>query len=252
MTQVSAAINHRLSEEYAGIELPNQEAKERYVDSILLPSSLVNLCNVSFCRLLADAKFLHQKLSTLKNVGAQSGMLETVIAEKNIMQRKRPRSPLPQQQPVMPFRQNSISAAAAIRGPVLTANQRLQGIFKSAPKSPVAMPAEKLLPPSPVIREKSPPSSVSDSAQISDDRAMDEAGKNEASGPPLLLRVADPPEERQGAIIEVTPQQSESGTMDEGPASLTTITTRETNAGETSGAPDVGDRSHIEAPSIAT
>lgn len=31
MTQVFAAMNHRLSEEYAAIELPNQEAKETYV-----------------------------------------------------------------------------------------------------------------------------------------------------------------------------------------------------------------------------
>ena len=30
MTQVFAAINHRLSEEYATIELPSMEAKERY------------------------------------------------------------------------------------------------------------------------------------------------------------------------------------------------------------------------------
>ena len=31
MTQVFAAMNHRLSEEYATIELPNQEAKDRWV-----------------------------------------------------------------------------------------------------------------------------------------------------------------------------------------------------------------------------
>jgi vacuolar protein sorting-associated protein 54 len=31
MTQVFAAINHRLSEEYTTIELPNQEAKERLI-----------------------------------------------------------------------------------------------------------------------------------------------------------------------------------------------------------------------------
>ena len=31
MTQVFAAINHRLSEEYAAIDLPSQEAKERCV-----------------------------------------------------------------------------------------------------------------------------------------------------------------------------------------------------------------------------
>ncbi|EGN95540.1 hypothetical protein SERLA73DRAFT_186602 [Serpula lacrymans var. lacrymans S7.3] len=57
MTQVFAAINHRLSEEYAAIELPSQEAKDR---------------------LLADARYLHQKFSGLKNVGAPTNMLETV------------------------------------------------------------------------------------------------------------------------------------------------------------------------------
>lgn len=31
MSQVFAAINHRLSEEYEKIELPSQEAKDRYV-----------------------------------------------------------------------------------------------------------------------------------------------------------------------------------------------------------------------------
>ncbi|KAG8923036.1 hypothetical protein FRC00_006703 [Tulasnella sp. 408] len=35
MTQVFAAVNHRLSEEYGKIELPSQEAKTRYVDLIL-------------------------------------------------------------------------------------------------------------------------------------------------------------------------------------------------------------------------
>jgi hypothetical protein len=31
MSQVFAAINHRLSDEYVKIELPSQQAKERYV-----------------------------------------------------------------------------------------------------------------------------------------------------------------------------------------------------------------------------
>jgi vacuolar protein sorting-associated protein 54 len=34
--------------------------------------------------LLADAKYLHQKLSALKNVGAPSGMLETIVAEMGV------------------------------------------------------------------------------------------------------------------------------------------------------------------------
>ncbi|KAJ7685448.1 Vps54-like protein-domain-containing protein, partial [Mycena polygramma] len=63
MAQVFAAINHRLSEEYAKIVLPSEDARKG---------------------LLADARFLHQKLSELKNVGAPSGMLEIVIAELRV------------------------------------------------------------------------------------------------------------------------------------------------------------------------
>lgn len=36
MTQVFAAINHRLSEEYGNIELPSLEAKNRFVINSLL------------------------------------------------------------------------------------------------------------------------------------------------------------------------------------------------------------------------
>ncbi|KAJ7074201.1 retrograde transporter [Mycena amicta] len=71
MVQVFAAINHRLSEEYAKVVLPNEEARQG---------------------LLADARFLHQKLSELKNVGVPSGMLEIVIAELRVPQ---PVSPAP-------------------------------------------------------------------------------------------------------------------------------------------------------------
>ncbi|KAF9651471.1 Vps54-domain-containing protein [Thelephora ganbajun] len=62
MSQVLAAINHNLQEEYTAIRLPNQGAKDR---------------------LLADAKFLHEKLSALKNIqGASTAMLVTVVSEK--------------------------------------------------------------------------------------------------------------------------------------------------------------------------
>ncbi|KAF8559658.1 Vps54-domain-containing protein [Imleria badia] len=63
MSQVFAAINHRISEEYGQIELQSQEAKDR---------------------MLADAQFLHQKLSVLRNVSAPTNMLETLVAEKSI------------------------------------------------------------------------------------------------------------------------------------------------------------------------
>lgn len=62
MSQVLAAINHNLQEEYTAITLPTQGAKDR---------------------LLADAKFLHEKLSALKNIpGASTAMLVTVVSEK--------------------------------------------------------------------------------------------------------------------------------------------------------------------------
>ncbi|KAF5381030.1 hypothetical protein D9615_004150 [Tricholomella constricta] len=98
MTQVFAAINHGLSEEYSKIELPHQEAKTR---------------------LLADAKFLHQKLSALKNVGAPSGMLVTVISEKSLprttTQPSSPAAPVP-----TPTRANTLGSSA---------NQRLKGLL---------------------------------------------------------------------------------------------------------------------------
>ena len=62
MSEVLAAINHNLQEEYTAIKLPTQGAKDR---------------------LLADAKFLHEKLSALKNIsGASTAMLVTVVSEK--------------------------------------------------------------------------------------------------------------------------------------------------------------------------
>ncbi|KDR73587.1 hypothetical protein GALMADRAFT_621009 [Galerina marginata CBS 339.88] len=102
MTQVFAAINHRLSEEYSTIELPHQEAKTR---------------------LLADAKFLHSKLAAMKNVGTPTGMLETVVTEKPIphtnsggtssksnSQSGNPGPPHP------PTRSNTLSANQRIKG----------------------------------------------------------------------------------------------------------------------------------------
>jgi len=66
MSQVFAAINHRLSEEYGQIELQSQEAKDR---------------------MLADVQFLHQKLLALKNVSAPTSMLETLVGEKLVVRK---------------------------------------------------------------------------------------------------------------------------------------------------------------------
>jgi len=113
MTQVFAAINHRLSEEYGALELPNQEAK---------------------ARLLADAKYLHQKLSALKNVGAPTGMLETVVTEKLL-----PRTG-----------SNSNSQAGPSKPPTrsntLSANQRLKGLLTGKSSSFAQADKDKALP----------------------------------------------------------------------------------------------------------
>ncbi|KAF8163542.1 hypothetical protein B0H34DRAFT_652127, partial [Crassisporium funariophilum] len=115
MTQVFAAINHRLSEEYTAIELPHPEAK---------------------ARLVADAKYLHQKLVLLKNVGAPTGMLETVVADKTYPRSNAPAGP---STPSAPTRSNTLSA-----------NQRLKGLLSgrgSNPDKALPLPARTPSPP---------------------------------------------------------------------------------------------------------
>lgn len=127
MSQVFAAINHRLSEEYAKIELPSQEAKDRSVCPLhLLPftTSLLHLATVDWLtdlylgfacpigdgggwllvstslsiydcpyppiyipRLLADARYLQRELSGLKDISMSNTMLETVVKEKSVRRR---------------------------------------------------------------------------------------------------------------------------------------------------------------------
>jgi hypothetical protein len=71
-------------------------------------------------RLLADARYLHQKLSALKNVTAPSSMLETVVMEKSVAR-----------QDVSAARSNAESARGGSN-----AMQRSKG-FVSSFKSPV-------------------------------------------------------------------------------------------------------------------
>ncbi|KAF8831107.1 hypothetical protein HHX47_DHR1000227 [Lentinula edodes] len=100
MSQVFAAINHRLSEEYSKIELPHAEAKSR---------------------LLEDVKFLHQKLSALKTIGKPSMMLETVVREKPI-----PKLP---GAPPTPVRNGSMMSPPNSAASNASTNQRLRGLL---------------------------------------------------------------------------------------------------------------------------
>ncbi|CAE6340395.1 unnamed protein product [Rhizoctonia solani] len=110
MSQVFAAINHRLSEEYGKIDLPSQEAKDR---------------------LLQDARYLHGRLSALPGVGGLSSMLETVVNDKRVIA---PAPPEP-----------TINAAnPAPTAPAKPARRTLSSIFgkdsKFASKAPSSSP----------------------------------------------------------------------------------------------------------------
>ncbi|KAJ1309562.1 hypothetical protein OPQ81_006335 [Rhizoctonia solani] len=117
MSQVFAAINHRLSEEYGKIDLPSQEAKDR---------------------LLEDARYLHGRLSALPGVGGLSSMLETVVSDKRVA------VPVPPE-PVV----NTATPTPVL--PVKPARRTLSSIFgkdskfvsKAPPSSPTPTPSEK-------------------------------------------------------------------------------------------------------------
>jgi len=99
--------------------------------------------------LLADARYLHQKLSALKNVGRPSGMLETVVKERPI--------PRPPGSPAQtPMRSSSLMSPTT-SGQPSTATQRLKGLLSG--RSSTLM-VEKALP-SPSLQGPSSPRSTS-------------------------------------------------------------------------------------------
>ncbi|KAF8512270.1 Vps54-like protein-domain-containing protein [Gautieria morchelliformis] len=191
MTQVLAAINHRLSEEYGKVELGSQEAKDR---------------------LLRDARYLHEKMSGLKHVGAPGGMLETVVQEKAV----------PGGTPV-PVKKSRLSTkmAAAIAG--AGAGSGTAGKENGKSEGPDKAPAP---PPAPEIEEKA--QEVRDEAPKGDDKAVGEEqakpGTDEArienrppSPPPLPVKgfrmdepgdtvagegLGGPGEEQEAAVVE--------------------------------------------------
>lgn len=68
--------------------------------------------------MLADAKYLQQKFSALKNVGPSNWMLETVITEKNL-----------------PRTNASPGPSTPTRSNTLSANQRLKGLLSGKSSS---------------------------------------------------------------------------------------------------------------------
>ncbi|CAE6441517.1 unnamed protein product [Rhizoctonia solani] len=143
MSQVFAAINHRLSEEYGKIELPSQGAKDR---------------------LLEDARYLHGRLSALPGVGGLSSMLETVVSDKRVV------VPAPPEPTI-----NAASPAPAL--PAKPARRTLSSIFgkdskfasKAPPSSPTPTSSEKQEPLRPITEkdaETSPKATDSQKADI--------------------------------------------------------------------------------------
>lgn len=131
-------------------------------------------------RLLADAKFLHQKLSALKNVGTPSGMLETVITEKSI-----PRKP-----PPPPASNHSILQNAGS-----SANQRLKGLLsgkssavEKALPTPTPASAVPVRPSSPIPSVPSAPATANGTAKGQmDDNGSRGVNASSAASPPLQV-----------------------------------------------------------------
>jgi hypothetical protein len=123
MTQVFAAINHRLEEEYGKIELPDERAKER---------------------LLADARFLKAKASVLKGISGM-GMLEVVVGEMRTLATPAPppmeptsMSPSTPTKPTTPAtppsttsNSSSPSLPSTVRRNPFAGNRRISGLLSS-------------------------------------------------------------------------------------------------------------------------
>ncbi|KAJ7087759.1 Vps54-like protein-domain-containing protein [Mycena epipterygia] len=201
MTQVFAAINHRLSEEYGKLVLPNEDARKG---------------------LLVDARFLHQKLSELKNVGTPSGMLEIVIAELRVPQPVSPSASAtnfnaksnananPASNPRLlanRLRWNSLAPAASGNG-----NQNpSSSVNGSGPSS--STPSAATSPAPSVNGTKSPPPlpllSVPDPMAAAGFRQVDPGSPRAESPRPESPLPALPPEAMAGSVESLAPANGE-------------------------------------------
>ncbi|KAH9956609.1 Vps54-like protein-domain-containing protein [Russula dissimulans] len=142
MSEVFAAINHRLSEEYIKIEFPTLDAKER---------------------LLTDARYLHEKFSVLKAPGTPTAVLETLVADKQVAAAapvpprpatptSTPSSPQPLPPTNVPLGSPRSAAPAPAKRASLFSNERLKGMLsRSNTQAPAPAPAP---PPSVPAHEK--------------------------------------------------------------------------------------------------
>jgi vacuolar protein sorting-associated protein 54 len=152
MTQVFAAVNHRLSEEYDKIELPDQSTKDRYVIFILETYSFDD-----FVRLLRDAIYLKQQFSGLKDVNASASMLEAVVKEKPVASTSGSQiNRAGSQSPVTSVAPEASSSPPPTQPSVhKSANERLRSMFRRTSTAPMSETAASAS--SPVPEKPSPP-----------------------------------------------------------------------------------------------
>lgn len=100
--------------------------------------------------MLADAQFLHQKLSVLKNVCAPTNMVETVVAEKSIP------------------RKSTLGNLRTTAGP----NERLRGFLSRRDSAKLDKPLPSLTQPLP-SREVAPPQTRSSNGVVADESVGD-------------------------------------------------------------------------------
>lgn len=128
--------------------------------------------NLAISSLLADARFLHQKLAVMRNVGVPTGMLETVVADKSVARGPGGPGRAGGGTPATPA--TAVGAGAGtgsapppapppmIRSNTLSANQRLKGLLSGRSASGFSQPSASLPPvekalPAPVRTESPPP-----------------------------------------------------------------------------------------------
>ena len=103
-------------------------------------------------RLLADAKYLHEKLSVLKNVGAPTALLETIVSEKVIG--RAGKTDTSQQGGTS---SSASSSQVLTRSSTLSTNQRLKGLISG--KRPSFMMNSDRAPTPPQMPPPPPPAS---------------------------------------------------------------------------------------------
>ncbi len=180
----------------------------------------------SSLRLLADARFLREKLTGLKNVAAPTAMLENVVSEKLISVQQNLPQPTPQHQPV--------PHAGRFRG-MLARTGTLNGRHSTMPApadTKLPLPnVEKALPPpfstpSPALSPSPGPDSRTGTPQV--DPMADNAPAPVAAPVPVSITekplVAEPVESNIAADADVdepppqTPPKAEGPSVKDAPA----------------------------------